>query len=108
MAVHKLTWHPIRCTGHGLCAEIFPQRVELDDWGYPVISLDPIPPEMLQWAARAVAACPERALRLIPADPGRQGAAVLVVNHGAAPDAAPGVGHSAERPPVEPDSDLDR
>ena len=64
MKQHELKWHPIRCTGHGICAEIFPQFVELDDWGYPVIRHEAIPLEMLQWAERAVAACPEKALRL--------------------------------------------
>ena len=29
---------PIRCTGRGLCAEILPELIQLDDWGFPVIS----------------------------------------------------------------------
>ena len=31
--------NPINCTGHGVCAELLPELVTLDEWGYPV--LDP-------------------------------------------------------------------
>lgn len=57
--------NPILCTGHGLCAELFPEHVWLDDWGYPVIDHGPIPPELMEHAKRAVAACPAVALRLL-------------------------------------------
>jgi ferredoxin len=60
----RLTVHPIACTGHGACAELFPERVELDDWGYPMLAGDPVPEELLAHARRAVAACPTLALRL--------------------------------------------
>ena len=33
----------IRCDGHGLCAELLPELVELDDWGYPILSGAPVP-----------------------------------------------------------------
>ena len=33
---------PIACDGHGLCAELFPERIRLDDWGYPIIDPAPI------------------------------------------------------------------
>ena len=55
---------PIRCTGHGLCAEILPELVWLDDWGYPVIDDRLLRPELEPLARRAVAACPAVALRL--------------------------------------------
>ncbi len=55
---------PIACDGHGLCAELFPERIELDEWGYPIISADPIGPELQKHAQRAVAACPMLALRI--------------------------------------------
>jgi ferredoxin len=59
----ELTLDPIACVGHGLCAELFPERIALDDWGYPM--LDPSVPEHLrEHAARAVKACPALALKL--------------------------------------------
>jgi ferredoxin len=60
----RLTIDPIACTGHGACAELFPEGVELDDWGYPMLGGEPIHPELLEHARRAVAACPTLALRL--------------------------------------------
>ena len=33
----RLTVDPIACTGHGACAELFPERIGLDDWGYPIL-----------------------------------------------------------------------
>jgi ferredoxin len=59
-----LTVNPIVCTGHGACAELFPERVELDDWGYPIVDDAPIADELIPHARRAVAACPTLALRL--------------------------------------------
>ena len=55
---------PIACAGHGHCAELLPERIELDDWGYPIISPDPIPSGLEKLARRAVATCPTLALKL--------------------------------------------
>lgn len=60
----RLTVDPIACTGHGACAELFPEHVELDDWGYPMLADAPVPDELLGHARRAVAACPTLALKL--------------------------------------------
>ena len=30
--------NPIACTGHGVCAELLPELIELDPWGYPIVS----------------------------------------------------------------------
>ena len=57
--------NPIACDGHGLCAELFPERIELDEWGYPIVDPTPIPPELEKHARRAVAACPTLALLLV-------------------------------------------
>jgi ferredoxin len=59
---------PIACTGHGLCAELFPEWIELDEWGYPIIEHGPIPEELLSHAHRAADACPKLALRVSAAD----------------------------------------
>ena len=34
---------PIKCEAHGLCAELLPERITLDEWGYPLIDDAPIP-----------------------------------------------------------------
>jgi len=56
--------NPIACDGHGLCAELFPERVSLDDWGYPLVDRSPVPRSLEQHARRAIDACPVLALRL--------------------------------------------
>ncbi len=54
----------IRCDGHGLCAELLPELIRLDDWGYPIIKAGPIPPSLVDHARRAIDACPVLAVRL--------------------------------------------
>jgi ferredoxin len=63
--------NPIACDGHGLCAELFPERIQLDDWGFPIIDPEPIPGSLLGHARRAVAQCPTVALRLERLDANR-------------------------------------
>ena len=60
----RLRVDPIACAGHGLCAELFPEGIELDDWGYPILLRDDVPPEWIGHARRAAAACPTLALEL--------------------------------------------
>jgi ferredoxin len=57
---------PIACDGHGLCTELFPEGVVLDDWGFPRVRTSIVPSAQLRHARRAVAACPKLALRLQP------------------------------------------
>lgn len=59
----KLEIDPISCTGHGLCADLVPELIELDEWGYPIIHAD-VPRGLAAHARRAVNACPTLALRL--------------------------------------------
>ena len=54
----------IRCDGHGLCAELLPEVIALDDWGYPIVKAGTIAPALLEHARQAVAACPVLALKL--------------------------------------------
>ena len=54
----------IRCDGHGLCAEILPELIRLDDWGYPILAAGPVPRHLLPLAQRAVESCPVLALSL--------------------------------------------
>jgi ferredoxin len=60
----RLRVDPIACEAHGLCAELFPERIRLDDWGYPIIDPAPIDGQLVEHARRAVAACPRVALIL--------------------------------------------
>jgi ferredoxin len=54
----------IACDGSGLCAELLPEMIDLDDWGYPMLSGAPVPDSLLPLARRAVDRCPVLALRL--------------------------------------------
>ncbi len=58
----------IRCDGSRLCAELLPELVRLDDWGYPIIARGAIPASLQPHARRAVAACPLLALSLRPVE----------------------------------------
>lgn len=61
---HTLRIDRIGCEGHGACAELLPELIGLDEWGYPVLRSTEVPPELLAHAKRAVAGCPVLALRL--------------------------------------------
>lgn len=60
----RLRLNPIACRAHGLCAELLPELIELDEWGYPLLPSDPVPAGLLATAREAVTACPTLALRL--------------------------------------------
>jgi ferredoxin len=64
----RMRLNPIACEAHGLCAELFPERITLDEWGYPIIDERPIPEHLLVHARRAAAACPTMALLLEKAE----------------------------------------
>ncbi len=61
----RLRVNPIRCSGHGLCAELLPEQISLDEWGYPILSHEPVPKGLRPLARRAVTDCPALALRLV-------------------------------------------
>jgi ferredoxin len=63
----QLRVNPIACSGHGLCAELLPELITLDEWGYPVLDGRPVPRGLGRAARRAVASCPALALQLSPA-----------------------------------------
>ncbi|HKD31998.1 MAG TPA: ferredoxin [Gaiellaceae bacterium] len=60
----RIRVNPIACDGSGLCAELIPERIRLDDWGYPIVDPEPLTPELEKHAERAVEACPKMALLL--------------------------------------------
>lgn len=53
---------PVACEAFGYCAELLPERVTLDEWGYPVVDGSPIGADLVDLAHRAAAECPRRAL----------------------------------------------
>jgi ferredoxin len=55
------------CSRHGLCADLLPELVDVDEWGFPILGDDVVRPDLLPLARRAVRACPTLALRLLPA-----------------------------------------
>lgn len=61
---HQLRVDWPACRARGLCHEILPELVGLDDWGYPVVT-GAIPDELLSDAREAVRICPRLALRLL-------------------------------------------
>ena len=61
---HRLRVNPIACEAHGMCAELLPERITLDEWGYPLLDDEPLPPSLLEHARRAAQACPTFALLL--------------------------------------------
>jgi ferredoxin len=64
----RLRVNPIACSGHGVCAELLPELISLDEWGYPVIADAPIPASLLKQARRVVTDCPALALMLAATD----------------------------------------
>jgi ferredoxin len=69
----RLLVNPIECKGHGACAELLPELITLDEWGYPIVDPRPLPPGMERPARKAVSACPTLALRLLRLLSERQG-----------------------------------
>jgi ferredoxin len=57
----------IACDGYGSCAELLPEMIVLDEWGYPIIRPGPIPVALLDHARMAADTCPVLALRLATA-----------------------------------------
>jgi ferredoxin len=47
-----------------MCAELLPERISLDEWGYPLLGEEPLDPALVDHARRAAAACPTFALLL--------------------------------------------
>ena len=58
----KLRVNPIRCVAHGLCAELLPESIRLDQWGYPILDDPELPRDLIDHARRAADACPTLAL----------------------------------------------
>jgi ferredoxin len=55
---------PVACDAYGYCAELLPEAISLDEWGYPIVDGKPLPPELVDVARRAARDCPRRAITL--------------------------------------------
>jgi len=67
----KITVDPIVCSGYGVCHELLPEVIDLDEWGYPLLrspgparTTAEVPSSVRGHAKRAAAACPKLALRI--------------------------------------------
>ncbi len=69
MSAVRVRVNPIECIAHGMCAELLPERVRLDEWGYPILDDDEVSGELAEHARRAARACPTFAL-LVDSDRG--------------------------------------
>lgn len=66
-----------RCDGRGLCAELLPDYISRDKWGYPIAihgvpadrSTIPLAPAFIEAAGEAVALCPVLALSILQVSP---------------------------------------
>jgi NADH:ubiquinone oxidoreductase subunit F (NADH-binding)/ferredoxin len=60
----RLTVDWTRCSGHGLCARLVPELIQLDEHGYPEFLEVPVPFWLMRDATQAVEMCPALALNL--------------------------------------------
>jgi ferredoxin len=68
----RVDW--IKCDGRGMCGDLLPELIALDEWRFPIIRPGPVDRAVMHEAQRAVDCCPMKALILekVPAD--RRGA----------------------------------
>jgi ferredoxin len=78
---HHARVNPIACEAHGMCAELLPERITLDEWGYPIIDGAPLQDWQVKHAIRAARACPTFAL-LVERDRRPRGQAVRADRRG--------------------------
>jgi ferredoxin len=76
----KLSLDPTMCVGYGACAQLVPEVVTMDEWGFPILQpreevggrdgfesdrrAVEVPAELEHLANRAVHSCPKLALTL--------------------------------------------
>jgi ferredoxin len=65
---YRLVVDPIACDGAGVCAELLPELITVDPWGFPIIDGGEVPPGLVDLARRATASCPRLALALVRID----------------------------------------
>jgi ferredoxin len=65
MSGARIVIDPVACEAYGYCAELLPEAISLDEWGYPIVDNGPIPTELMALAQRAARNCPKRALAIL-------------------------------------------
>jgi ferredoxin len=60
----RIRINPITCQAHGVCAEMLPEWIELDEWGYPILDGEDVPAQLVTDARRAAKSCPVLAVLL--------------------------------------------
>jgi ferredoxin len=60
----RLRVNPVACAGHGACAELLPELITLDEWGYPIVADKPVPHGLAREGRLGVSNCPVLALAL--------------------------------------------
>ena len=58
----RIRVNPISCKAHGVCAEMLPEWIELEEWGYPILDGEELPSQRIAHAKRAARSCPTLAL----------------------------------------------
>lgn len=61
---HSIQIDRIACDGYGMCAELLPELITLDEWGYPIIHAAGVPGELVSHARLAIEACPVLAFKV--------------------------------------------
>lgn len=56
---------PTRCDAFGYCAELVPELIGVDEWGYPVLRSGEVPPWLAERAREAARQCPRRAVHVL-------------------------------------------
>jgi len=59
----RVDW--ILCDGYGLCGDLVPDLIDLDEWRYPILDGQPVARDRMGDAQRAVDCCPMKALQLV-------------------------------------------
>jgi ferredoxin len=64
MTTVRISIDPVACEAYGYCAELLPEAIVLDEWGYPIVDGAPLPADLVALATRAARDCPRRAITL--------------------------------------------
>ena len=60
--MNRILIDPVACDAYGYCAELLPEAITVDEWGYPIVDGHPLPAELVNAARRAARDCPRRAI----------------------------------------------
>ena len=46
MTTVRISIDPVACEAYGYCAELLPEAITLDEWGYPIVDGAPLPADL--------------------------------------------------------------